>query len=158
MINDPRRVIMLSFIAKTAVTVLLATGCSLISMARAQDHPSYQASIPFAFYIGDTLLPAGTYLITQPAQNLLLFHNERGGADAYQLVSAKQLAGRATTGQLTFDEYGSSYFLREFSAPDKSSGTHMASTALRGRLESRTAKKLVHASSREVASNALPRR
>jgi hypothetical protein len=157
MINDPRRVIMLSFIAKTVVTVMLATGCSLIPMARAEG-PSCEASVPFAFYVSDKLLPAGTYLITQPAQNLLLFHNERGDADAYQLVSAKQLAGRATTGQLTFDEYGSSYFLREFSAPDKSSGTHMASTALRGRLESRTAKKLVDASSREVALNTLPRR
>jgi hypothetical protein len=48
--------------------------------------------------------------------------------------------------------------LREFSAPNQGSGPHMASRGVRGRLESLTAKKLVDASSREVALNALPRR
>jgi hypothetical protein len=149
---------MLSSIAKTVVTVMLAAGCLWTPIARAQDQPSYQASIPFAFYIGDTLFPAGTYHITQAAQNMLRYSNERGVAVAYQLALAKELAPSATTGQLTFDLYGSSYFLREFSAPDQGSGPHMASASPRGRLESRTAKKFLAAHNQEVALNTVPPR
>jgi hypothetical protein len=149
---------MLSFIAKTVVTVMLAAGCLWTPIARAQDHPSYQASIPFAFYIGNTLLPAGTYHITQVAQNMLLYRNERGVAMAYQLVLAKELADGATTGLLTFNQYGSSYFLREFSAPNQNSGPHLASTILRGGLEKRAAKKFLAARNQEVALNAVPQR
>ena len=151
---------MLSFIAKTVVTVMLAAWL-WIPTAGAQDHRSYQAPIPFAFYIGDTLFPAGTYHITQiteGGQKMLSYRNERGVTVAYQLVLAKDLAPSATTGLLTFDQYGSSYFLREFSAPDQGSGPHMASRCLRGRLESRMAKKLLAARNQEVALNAVPQR
>jgi hypothetical protein len=148
---------MLSFIAKTVVTVMLAAGCFCVPVARAQNL-SYQASIPFAFYIDNMLLPAGTYHITQMAQNMLSYRNERGVTMAYQMVLAKELADGATIGQLTFDQYGSSYFLREFSAPDQGSGRHMASRCLRGRLESRMAKKLQAARNQEVALSAVPPR
>jgi hypothetical protein len=149
---------MLSFIAKTVITVMLAAGCFWVPIARGQDHNSYQASIPFAFYIDNTLLPAGTYHITQPSQNMLLYRNERGIAVAYQLVLAKDLANGAATGQLTFDQYGSSYFLREFSVPNQGSGPHVASASPRGRLESRTAKKFLAARNQEVALSTVPPR
>jgi hypothetical protein len=149
---------MLSSIAKTVVTVMLAAGCLWTPIARAQDHPSYQASIPFAFYMGDTLLPAGTYHITQVAQNMLLYRNERGVSVAYQLVLAKELANGATTGKLTFNQYGSLYFLREFSAPNQNPGPQMASASPRGRLESRTTKKFLAARDQDVALNAVPQR
>ena len=149
---------MLRFIAKTVVTVLLAAGCFLVPIARGQGHPTYEASIPFAFYVSDGLLPAGTYQITQPSSNMLIFHNARGEAIAFQLVSGKELAHGATTGQVTFNQYGSEYFLREFSAPDHNSGPHMASVVSRGRLESRTAKKFLAARDKEVALMAIPQR
>jgi hypothetical protein len=149
---------MLSPIAKTAIAVVLAAGSFWIPAARAQGHPSYEASVPFAFYVSDTLLPAGTYRITQPSQNMLLFHNARGVAMAYQLVFAKQDVATAPSGQLTFTQYGSSYFLDEFSVPDKSSEPHMASKCVRGSMEKRAASTFTDASSRDVAVNALPRR
>jgi hypothetical protein len=149
---------MLRSIAKTVAVTVLAAGCLLVPMARAQGHPSYEASIPFAFYVSDTLLPAGTYQITQPSQNMLLFHDARGVAKVYQLVFAKQEAAAEPSGQLTFTQYGSSYFLEEFSIPDKSSEPHMASRCARGSLESRTAKKFLAPRNREVALNAIPRR
>ena len=149
---------MLRLVAKTVTVTVLALGCFLVPMARAQGHPSYEASIPFAFYIGDALLPAGTYHITQPAQNLLFFRNERAVATGYQLVFATRQSGRAPTGQLTFTRYGNSHFLQKFSAPDESSGPHMASICVRGSVESRTAKKFADANSRAVAVNSLPGR
>src|SRR3954470_4137290 len=126
---------MLRSIAKTVAVTVLAAGCLLVPMARAQGHPSYEASIPFSFYVSDTLLPAGTYQITHPSQNMLLFHNARGVAMVYQLVFAKQEAATAPTGQVTFTKYGSSYFLEEFSIPDGSSESHLASRCVRGRIE-----------------------
>jgi hypothetical protein len=148
---------MLCSIAKTVSATVLAAGC-LVPMARAQGHPSYEASVPFAFYVSDTLLPAGTYQITQPSQSMLLFHNTQGVAILYQPVFAKQEAATAPSGQLIFTRYGSSYFLDEFSIPDKSSEGHMASQCVHGSMEKRAAKKFTDASSREVAVNALPRR
>jgi hypothetical protein len=149
---------MLRSIAKTLAVTVLAAGCSLVPMARAQGHPSYEASIPFAFYVSDTLLPAGTYQITQPSQNMLLIHNARGVAMVYQLVFAKQEGATSPTGQVTFTKYGSSYFLEEFSIPGNSSESHLASECVRGRMEKSAAKKYAGAISREVALNALPRR
>lgn len=148
---------MLCSIAKTVATVMLAAGV-WIPIARGQDHATYQASIPFAFYVSDGLLPAGTYQITQPSPNILLLHNAEGAAMAYQLVFAKEAAGNATTGKLTFSKYGNLYFLREFSEPSKNSGPHMARACLRGRIEKRAAKKFADASSREMALNTLPPR
>lgn len=148
---------MLSCVAKTVVTVMLAAGL-WIPTARGQDHPTYQASIPFAFYVSDGLLPAGTYQITQPSPNILLLHNAQGVPMAYQLVFAKELAGSATTGKLTFSKYGDLYFLREFSAPNQNSGPHMASACLRGGIEKRSAKKFADASIQEMALNAFPQR
>jgi hypothetical protein len=149
---------MLRSIARTAAVIVLAAGCFLVPMARAQGHPSYEASVPFAFYLGDTLLPAGTYQITQPSQNMLLFHSARGVAVAYQLVFAKEEAGKAPSGQLTFTQYGTSSFLQEFSIPDKSSEPHIASICVRGRIERGAAKKFMEAGSREVALSVLPQR
>jgi hypothetical protein len=148
---------MFRFVAKTVAATALAAGCFLVPMARAQGHPSYEASIPFAFYVSDTPLPAGTYQITQPSQNMLLLHNAKGVAIVYQPVFAKQEAATTPSGQLTFIRYGSSYFLDEFSIPDKSSEGHMASKCVHGPMEKRAAKKFPDASSREVALNALPR-
>lgn len=147
---------MLRFVANTIVATVLAAGCVLMPMARAQSYPSYNASVPFAFYIGDTLFPAGTYNITQPAQNFLVFRNPKGVVISYLLVFARQLDRGATTGQLTFNQYGNSYFLRGFSAPDQSSGPHMASACERGRVETRMANKYMAPSSRELALNAPP--
>jgi len=149
---------MLRSIAKTVAVTVLAAGCFLVPMARGQGHPSYEASVPFAFFLGDTLLPAGTYKITQPSQNMLLFHNARGVAVAYQLVFAKQEAATAHSGQLTFNQYGSAQFLEEFSIPDGSSEPHTASICVHGRMEKRAAKEFANGSSQEVAVNALPRR
>jgi hypothetical protein len=149
---------MLRSIAKTVVVTVLAAGCLLVPMARAQGHPSYEASIPFAFYVSDTLLPAGTYQITQPSQNMLLIHNARGVAMVYELVFAKQEAATAPSGLLTFTRYGNSYFLEEFSTPDRSSEPHTASKCVHGSLEKRAANKFRDAGIREVAVNALPRR
>jgi hypothetical protein len=147
---------MLRFVAKTVAATVLAAGCLLVSMARAQGHPYYEASIPFAFYVNDTLLPAGTYKITQPSQNMLLFHNAQGIAILYQPVFAKQEAATVPSGRITFTEYGRSYFLEEFSIPDNSSEPHMASKCVHGSMEKRAAKKFTDATSREVAVNALP--
>jgi hypothetical protein len=149
---------MLRSIARTVAVTVLAAGCLLVPMARAQGHPSYEASIPFAFYVSDTLLPAGTYQITQPSQNMLLFHNARGVAIAFQPVFAKQEASKTPSGQVTFTKYGSSYFLEEFSIPDNSSESHLASECVPGRTEKDAAKKHAGAIRREVALNAIPQK
>lgn len=148
---------MLRSIAKTVIGIM-AAGCFWMPIARGQGHPTYTTSIPFAFYVSDTLFPAGTYHITQSSQYLLILQNARRDPIAFQLVSPKELTSSATTGQLTFNQYGSSYFLREFSAPNKNPGPYMASTILRGGLERRTAKKFMDARKQEVALSAVPPR
>ncbi len=100
----------------TAVAALcLLAGAATVF---AQEHP-LRADISFGFCVGNTALPAGTYLIgaqTGSQCNLVIRNNTTGEAIFYMTRPAPRPWAQ-NTGSLTFNRYGDQYFLREIRGP-----------------------------------------
>jgi len=76
-----------------------------------------KANIPFEFTVGDKLLPAGDYLLRSDASfSVMLLQGGSSPAGALTLMSHNELRATrdpASITRITFDRYGSQYFLRE---------------------------------------------
>lgn len=136
---------MFRHIAHTSTSLTLAAiGSVLLSVgvnpAQAQENAGYKAAIPFAFGIEDTVFPAGTYQITQISPHALRLDLAGGTRSGYLLVFPGQDSISMRTGALRFTQYGSHYFLREFSAPEKGEGRHAVSRCAPSTNEKRAAK------------------
>jgi hypothetical protein len=71
-----------------------------------------QASIPFEFRIGDTVLPSGEYSIRHSGG--VLFVKQTSGAHKggfFLTVGEDRPAGTTAAGTLLFNRYGSTYYL-----------------------------------------------
>jgi hypothetical protein len=70
-----------------------------------------KASIPFDFWVGETLLPAGTYTVGHLGDALHL--KEEGGhsASAFRLTNAEYVRNARRDSALVFNRYGDTYFL-----------------------------------------------
>jgi hypothetical protein len=85
--------------------------------ASALPAPAMKANIPFAFYAGDQMLPAGEYLFEMPnvnhhgATGSILVVRTPDGSIRHTLlaIAAGSYGNRAS--QATFNKYGGTYFL-----------------------------------------------
>jgi len=68
-----------------------------------------QASIPFEFRIGNTVLPSGEYTIRHSGG--VLFVKQTGGAHKGGIFLTVGPAGSSASGTLLFNRYGSTYYL-----------------------------------------------
>ncbi len=82
----------------------------------AQDR-AVQATVPFNFVAGNTVLPAGTYIVSPESPEMVMVRNK----DHWNLVGVvwmmrgdPQYAG---IGKLVFTQYGDLYFLSEIHCP-----------------------------------------
>lgn len=118
-------------------SVLLSAG---INPVQAQENARYMVAIPFAFGIEDAVFPAGTYQIRSLSPHALRLDLADGTRSGYLMVFPESDTISMRTGALRFTQYGSHYFLREFSAPDKGERSHAVSRCLASTNEKRTAK------------------
>jgi len=94
--------------------LILAAGLFAATLA-ASPHAqtmNMQASIPFEFRIGSSVLPSGEYSIRNSGG--LLFVKQTGGAHKggiFMTVGEDRPAGAKAAGTLLFNRYGSTYFL-----------------------------------------------
>ena len=95
----------------TAIAVFALASILGAGSAMAQSH-QVRATMPFDFTVGNKLLPAGTYTITQVADNTIEIQNreEHVAMLALALADSNQ---SANGGKLVFDRYAGQYFLRE---------------------------------------------
>ncbi len=136
---------MFRHIAHTATSLTLAAIGSLflpggVNPAQAQENARYVAAVPFAFGIEDAVFPAGTYQITPLSPHALRLDLAGGTRSGYLMVFPGNDASSIRTGALRFTQYGSHYFLREFSAPEKGEGQHAVSRCVPSMNEKRTAR------------------
>ena len=68
-----------------------------------------QATIPFAFRAGETVMPAGEYTIRHSAGALTLHHE--GGPSVMLLTNAARRSTAPADARLSFNRYGERYFL-----------------------------------------------
>jgi hypothetical protein len=96
----------------TAIALLAIANFALAGTSFAQSN-GVEAKVPFAFTVGNTSLPAGTYTIKfDSAQLLMITNNAQHRSTALSLYDRD---GRKSSngGQLLFHKYGSQYFLSE---------------------------------------------
>ena len=90
--------------------VLLST--ITVGVAHAQTDKMVKANIPFNFYAGNSIMPAGTYSVGFDSLNN--FAIIRDDADQHEVFLLGMESDQGTdTAKLVFDHLGDSYFLRD---------------------------------------------
>jgi hypothetical protein len=95
-------------IAQSSLVVLSL----LLTVAGAHAQSPTRANVPFAFKVGTTQMPAGTYNIQNDlGGNLVLVRNVQ--TDTSVLAMGQRESPSKQTNKLIFHRYGSQYFLTE---------------------------------------------
>jgi hypothetical protein len=93
-------------ISKSSLLVLSL----LLTVAGAHAQSAARANVPFAFKVGTTQMPAGTYAIRNDAgSNVVMVRNVRTGTSA--VAMGRRESPSKKTDKLIFHRYGSQYFL-----------------------------------------------
>lgn len=93
-------------ISKSSLLVLSL----LLTVAGAHAQSAARANVPFAFKVGTTQMPAGTYAIRNDAgTNVVTVRNVQTGTSV--LAMGRREAPSKKTDKLIFHRYGSQYFL-----------------------------------------------
>jgi hypothetical protein len=104
-------------IAQSSLVVLSL----LLTVAGAHAQSATRANVPFAFKVGTTQMPAGTYNIqNELGTNLVLVRNVQTGTSV--VAMGLQQAPSEKTNKLIFHRYGSQYFLTEILGEKGSQG------------------------------------
>ena len=95
------------------VVILMATLLLSVGSAQAQSR-LLQVTIPFDFYTGDTLLPAGNYQATPVANNIVrLYDPATGVSKLFSTMPLSKASGEIVSSKLIFNKYGENHFLAE---------------------------------------------
>jgi hypothetical protein len=98
----------LKSIAQSSLMVL----SFLLTTAGAHAQSATRANVPFAFKVGTTQMPAGTYAIPEhQGSNVITLRNVQTGAST--VVMARPENPSEKTNVLIFHRYGNQYFLSE---------------------------------------------
>lgn len=113
-----------------ALAVLVFAMTLAVVPARAQQSDRMTMAIPFAFSVGDTALPAGTYRVwrTSAATGTYLISNVDGEVAAAVSSPARLQEGGAARARLVFAVYGGEHFLSQIWMPASESGTELATS------------------------------
>jgi hypothetical protein len=95
-------------------TATLMTIASFVTAGNtwAADH-AVQATVPFDFTVGSTLLPSGTYLISSDAESHFIQIRSTDGKSSVLSIVYTDDHRSANGGKLVFDHLGNQYFLNE---------------------------------------------
>jgi hypothetical protein len=96
----------------TAIAAILLASLAAAGSASAQDHAA-KAEVPFGFYIDNTWVPAGTYVLTSDARNpeLVAIRNLKTGAMLLNVGHSEDRQPGSNV--LVFHKIGGQYFLGE---------------------------------------------
>jgi len=94
----------------TSIALFALVSFVTVGSISAQEQ-AVKANVPFDFTVGDKLLPAGTYTISEENANVLKIQNRDRGVAILALATSD--GNESKTGELVFHKYGDQYFLRE---------------------------------------------
>jgi hypothetical protein len=104
-------------ISKSSLLVLSL----LLTVAGAHAQSAARANVPFAFKVGTTQMPAGTYAIRNDAgSSVVMVRNVQTGTSV--LAMGRRESPSKKTDKLIFHRYGSQYFLTAILASKGSQG------------------------------------
>jgi hypothetical protein len=94
---------------------LLTASFFVFSVASAQGlSDRMKATIPFGFYVGDQLLPAGEYEVRTVTGGVArLYNSETNTSATFNTVRLSNPIQGSASGKLVFNRYGDDYFLSQ---------------------------------------------
>jgi hypothetical protein len=95
----------------TAIALLAIANFAMATASLAQSN-GVKANVPFAFTVGDKVLPAGIYTIKSESSQVIVIRNHDLTATALTLVD-QESNNSPSGGRLVFHRYGGQYFLSE---------------------------------------------
>ena len=95
----------------TAVVLVAIANLAMAGTTFAQSN-GVRATVPFAFTVGDKLLPSGTYTIQESSSHVIVIRSHDKPISALTLVNHSDHKA-ANGGKLLFHRYGDRYFLSE---------------------------------------------
>ena len=105
-------------------TILIVAAAAMSAAALQAQMPTLTAEVPFAFYKGDTQMPAGRYVVKSMGTASVVLTNSKTKASVVSVFSGRSVAA-AAKGHLRFACYGaekSRCFLQEIAAPASTVG------------------------------------
>ena len=98
-----------------------------------------QAKVPFDFWLGQKLMPAGGYSIYHLGNGTVLLRGENGNRTTAMLLANRLLRPNPhQAGKWEFTRYGDVYFLSKVWTPNQRDGYSMPKTAREKELASRS--------------------
>jgi hypothetical protein len=106
----------------------------LLSVTGAHAQSAARANVPFAFKVGTTQMPAGTYTIrSEVSSNIIMIHNVQAGTSA--LAMGRWDAPSKKSNKLIFHRYGNQYFLTAILGSEGSQGMVFPATRQEKKLQ-----------------------
>jgi hypothetical protein len=99
-----------------ATILLVAASCLGLNAQTMQ----LRANIPFRFHVGQVVMPAGEYLVSQQNSILTVRKTDGHPSAAMFLTQPKDLSNPPATGVLIFNRYGDTCFLSTVRSPGSS--------------------------------------
>ena len=120
---------------------LLVVGGGIVANAQVDTVPQIDVKVPFAFVVGDTRLPAGSYEIRTPEDTspdiLEIRSVDRRTAVIFDTQSAQSRNDQVEKKtELIFDKVGDQYFLSQIWVAGTASGSELPRSRMEKRLAS----------------------
>jgi len=88
-----------------------------------------RATIPFDFRVGERLMPAGSYTLTQSSAALFVRKEGDSRNTVISMTNPTYHSGSLNNGGLEFNRYGDVYFLSKIWGSDSSYGRELVKTS-----------------------------
>jgi hypothetical protein len=96
----------------TRSTIVIGLFASLVGLCLSAQTLDLQATIPFEFRMGTSVMPAGAYDVHY-SQHLLILRTASRSKSAAMLVLPAERREAKSVGTLVFNRYGNDYFLSQ---------------------------------------------
>jgi hypothetical protein len=101
---------------RNLVGILITLALSLlVSVPNTYAQTVTTATVPFAFVVGRSEMPAGTYTISPVSQSVIAIRDRNTGKGVLSFVRPEWAGNSDGTPKLEFNKYGSKYFLSRVS-------------------------------------------
>ena len=145
-----RRNLMMKNLGKLFMALcLLTVGGGIVANAQIDSDVTIRASVPFAFMVGDTTLPAGKYeikVLDEDSLNVLELRSVNGRTSVVFDTENVETRGdqMVNKGELVFDKIGDKYFLSQVWMAGSDTGSELVKSRMERRLEGRGMKSERH--------------
>ena len=98
---------------RNLIVALMLVALSLLTVTTSFAQNKMRTDVPFAFQVGKTPLPAGTYTVSKIADHWIVIRNHQQSSQEALINYRDVEKGKTQSPKLIFQKYGQRYFLAE---------------------------------------------